>query len=224
MRSLIRRAAVAAGAAVAVLGVAVGVAAASAAPPVLAFSPSRFDFGQVTVGQAAAQTFTLANTGGRASRAVTVTLSGPAAFTITADACTATSLGPGTSCTVTVRFAPARTGTAAATLTAANNKKAVLATDSLTGTGASASHLYWASGSAGTIVEASLGGTGAHVIASGQGEPAGVAVDTRHLYWSSSHKANGGAGTIVQAGLDGTGAHVIASGQGRAVGVAVGPQ
>ena len=80
MRSLIRRAAVAAGAAVAVLGVAVGVAAASAGPPVLAFSPSPFDFGQVTVGQAAARTVTLANTGGRASRVLTVKLSESAAF------------------------------------------------------------------------------------------------------------------------------------------------
>ena len=176
MRNLIRPAAVAAGTTVMMLGLAAGVAAASAGPPVLAFTPSPDDYGQVTVGQAAAQTVTLANTGGRASRAVTVTLSGSAAFTITADACTATSLGPGKSCTVTVRFAPAGAGTAAATLTAANNQKAVLATDSLTGTGASASHLYWASGSAGTIVEASLDGTGAKAIASGQGRAVGVAV------------------------------------------------
>ena len=139
----------------------------------LAFTPSRHYYGQVTAGQTAAQTFTLASTGGKASRALTVTLSESAAFTITADTCTATSLGPSTSCTVTVRLAP---GTAAATLTAANNKKAVLATDSLTGTGASASHLCWASGSAGTIVEASLDGTGAKAIASGQGRAVGVAV------------------------------------------------
>ena len=139
----------------------------------LAFTPSRHYYGQVPAGQTAAQTFTLASTGGKASRALTVTLSESAAFTITADTCTATSLGPSTSCTVTVRLAP---GTAAATLTAANNKKAVLATDSLTGTGASASHLCWASGSAGTIVEASLDGTGAKAIASGQGRAVGVAV------------------------------------------------
>ena len=185
----------------------------------LAFTPSRHDYGQVTAGQTAAQTFTLASTGGKASRALTVTLSESAAFTITADTCSGTSLGPGKSCTVTVRFAPAGTGTAAATLTAANNKKAVLATDSLTGTGASASHLCWASGSAGTIVEASLDGTGAHVIASGQKSPEAVAVDASHLYWT-----NFGAGTIMEASLDGTGAKAIASGQGRAVGVAVGPQ
>ena len=43
-------------------------------------------------------------------------------------------------------------------------------------TGAPASHLYWANNQAGTIVEAGLGGTSAHVIASGQGSPSGVAV------------------------------------------------
>jgi len=82
-----------------------------------------------------------------------------------------------------------------------------------------ARHLYWANFGAGTIVEASLDGTGAHVIASGQKSPEGVAVDARHLYWANNH-----AGTIVEASLDGTGAKVIASGQGRAVEVAVGPQ
>ena len=68
-------------------------------------------------------------------------------------------------------------------------------------------------------MQASLDGTGAHVIASGQNFPEGVAVDARHLYWANNH-----AGTIVEASLDGTGAKVIASGQGRAVEVAVGPQ
>ena len=84
--------------------------AAAGGPPVLAFTPSRHDYGQVTAGQTAAQTFTLASTGGQAIRALTVTLSESAAFTITADTCTATSLRPSTSCTITVRFAPASTG------------------------------------------------------------------------------------------------------------------
>ena len=66
-------------------------------------------------------------------------------------------------------------------------------------------------------MEASLDGTGAHVIASGQKSPEAVAVDASHLYWT-----NFGAGTIMEASLDGTGAKAIASGQGRAVGVAVG--
>ena len=149
--------------------------AAAAAGPALTFTPSPHDYGTVTPGQTASQTFTLANTGGTASRALTITLTGPA-FTITADTCTATSLGPGKSCTVTVQFAPAAAGPAAATLTAADNKNTVLATDALTGTGASPSHLYWANGGTLTITEAGLDGTGAQVIASGQGGPAEVAV------------------------------------------------
>src|SRR5215469_15148994 len=110
MRGLIRRAVVVTSAVVIVSGAAAGVAAASAGPPVLAFIPSPFDFGQVSVGLPASQTFTLANTGGRASRGLTVTVSGSAAFTISADTCPATRLGPGASCTVTVQFAPASTG------------------------------------------------------------------------------------------------------------------
>jgi len=199
---------------------AAGPAAAGAGPPVLAFTPSPFDYGQVTMGNPASQTFTLANIGGRASRGLTVAVSGSAAFTITASTCT-TRLGPGTSCTVTVQFAPASTGMAAATLTAANGKKAVLATDAVTGTGgAAASHLYWADEGADTITEAGLDGTGAQVIASAQNGPYGVAVDASHLYWANDGSGSN-TGTIVEANLDGTGAQAIVSGQSFPAGVAV---
>src|SRR5215472_8923376 len=92
--------------------------AAAGGPPVLAFTPSPYDYGQVTVGQTAAKTFTLANSGGEASRALRVTLTGSGKFSITADTCTGTSLGPGKSCRVTVRFAATAPGTVTATLTA----------------------------------------------------------------------------------------------------------
>jgi len=42
-----------------------------------------------------------------------------------------------------------------------------------------ARHLYWANNGAGMIVEANLDGTGAHVIASGQGRAVGVVVGPR---------------------------------------------
>ena len=42
--------------------------------------------------------------------------------------------------------------------------------------GAPTSHLYWANNQAGTIVEANLNGTSAHIIASSQHGPQGVAV------------------------------------------------
>lgn len=137
MRRLTRRAAVAAGAAGVLLGgPAVGMASASSGP-VLAFTPAPYNYQEVNDGQTTSQTFALANSGGRASRALTVTITGSAEYTITADTCSGTSLGPGYSCTVTVQFAPTAAGTATATLTAANNKKEVLATDPLTGTGVS---------------------------------------------------------------------------------------
>lgn len=60
--------------------------------PALAFTPP-YDYGLVTVGQTASQTFTLANSGGSASGAITATLTASAEFTKTADTCTGTSLG-----------------------------------------------------------------------------------------------------------------------------------
>ena len=134
MRSVFGRAVVVAGAVVVALGSAAGAAAAKPRPPVLAFSPAPYNYGQVAAGQAASQTFTLANTGGRATGRLRVTLTGAAAFTLTGETCH--SLGPGKRCTVTVRFAPARSGTVTATLTAAGTSKRAAATDALTGAGA----------------------------------------------------------------------------------------
>src|SRR6201996_1667254 len=106
----------------------------------VAFSPSPYDYGKVTTGQTATKTFTLANTGSKATGALTVTLTRASgtrstAFAKTADTCTGKSLGPWKSCTVTVQFAPATAGTVTATLTAVNNKKAVETADRLYGTG-----------------------------------------------------------------------------------------
>ena len=53
---------VVAGAMVMALGSAAGAAAAKPRPPVLAFSPAPYNYGQVAAGGAASQTFTLANT------------------------------------------------------------------------------------------------------------------------------------------------------------------
>src|SRR5881397_48266 len=81
--------------------------------PALGFTPSTngaYDYGTVVVCQTASRTFTLTNSGGSATAALTVALTGSAAFTKTADACTATSLGPGKSCSVTVTYSPAAAG------------------------------------------------------------------------------------------------------------------
>src|SRR5262245_52106492 len=111
MRSVLGRAVMVVGAVVVVLGSAAG-AVANPQPPALAFSPAPYNFGEVAAGQAASQTFTLANTGGQATGRLAVTLTGSAAFTITGNTCK--SLPPAKTCTVTVRFSPASPGTATA--------------------------------------------------------------------------------------------------------------
>lgn len=184
----------------------------------LAFRPAPFDYGQVAVGQWAARTFTLANTGGRASSALMMRLSGPAAFRITADTCRA-SLAPGKSCTVRVRFAPAATGTVTAALRAVSRNRATAARDALAGTGTglgSAGHIYWANANAGTINEAPLAGGTATTLVRGQDEPLGVAVDGSHIYW-----ANEFGGTIDRAPLAGGIATTLLTGQNAPWGVAV---
>jgi len=188
--------------------------------PVLAFTPSPGDFGLVPTGQTATQTLTLANTGGSHAPALAVMLSGPAAFTVTTDTCTGTDLGPGKSCTVTVQFAPASTGTLSATLSAVSKKAAVTAIDPLIGTGAPGAHLYWTNFGAfpntGTIGEANVDGTGVTTIVSGQNGPLGVAVGASYIYWADRNN-----GTVMQANLDGTGVTTLVSGQSFPDAVAV---
>src|SRR6266542_2964477 len=151
MRGLIRSI-VAAGAAAAAL--LVPAAGQGAGPPALAWSPATndaYDYGTVTVGQTASQTFTLTNSGGSATGILTVALSGSSAFTKTADGCTATSLGPRKSCTVTVQYSPSADGASdSATLAASGKKTAASASLTLTGAGASR-HVYWANNGSGTI-------------------------------------------------------------------------
>lgn len=131
MRNLIKRAAIVAGAAVVLLGPAVGVASASAAAPALSWSQggttiTSYGFGTVdgVGGQTASQTFTLTNTGGRASGTITVGLTGSSAFTITSDGCTGTSLGPSKSCNVTAKYAPTASGEADSATLAATGEHA----------------------------------------------------------------------------------------------------
>src|SRR6266511_2364412 len=115
--------------------------------PALAFTPSTngaYDYCTVVVGQTASQTFTLTNSGGSATAALTVALTGSAAFAKTADACTATSLGPGKSCSVTVVYSPTVVGQSdTATLTASGRKAAAATSLTLTGTGSGPRHIYW---------------------------------------------------------------------------------
>jgi hypothetical protein len=114
------------GAAAVLLGPAAGVARAGTAP-VLTWSPTTsvhaYSYRALNPGETASQVFTLTNSGSPASTAVKLTLTGPAAFTLTADYCSGKRLGAGASCTVTVRYTPASYGEIdTALLTAARNK------------------------------------------------------------------------------------------------------
>jgi hypothetical protein len=127
MRHVLRRASVIAGAVAVMAGSAAGVASAAQTP-----SPGWYDngtamtsysFGTVngTAGQTASQTFVLENSGGSATAALTISLTGSPAFTETGT-CQG-SLGPGKSCAVTVTYAPtADPETDQATLTATGQK------------------------------------------------------------------------------------------------------
>jgi len=226
MRGVTRRAAVAAGAAVVVLGAGAVPAAAGPRPAALAFRPAPFDYGQVAVGQRSARAFTLANTGGRASGAVTVRLSGPRAFRITGDTCRG-SLAPGKACMVRVRFAPARAGAVAATLRVVSKNGAAVASDALAGTGTglgSSGHIYWADRGSGigtgSIEAAPLTGGIPHAVVTGQTTPWGVAVDSTNIYWAN--QGNGaGKGTIFAVPLTGGTETPLVTGQDFPTGVAV---
>src|SRR5689334_11353646 len=83
----------------------IGAGAASSAP-VMAFTPTGWTMGPIAPGSHVSQQFVLKNTGGAATGALTLTISGPgaAAFKIGPNGCTAISLGPGKSCSATVTY------------------------------------------------------------------------------------------------------------------------
>jgi hypothetical protein len=116
------------------LGLLVPTVGQAARLPATAFSPSSYDYGTIDAGTTASKTFTLTNSGGSATGALSVSLTGSSAFSVTADTCTARSLGPRKSCSVTVRYAPTTAGASdSATLRASGKKPAAVATASLTG-------------------------------------------------------------------------------------------
>lgn len=151
-----------------------------------------YDYGELEIGASASQTFTLTNTGGKATRALSVALTGADAFAITADTCTGTAIGPGKSCQVTVAYAPLQSGDDSATLSVSGTNSAVSASLALSGSGAAVRHLYWTNFSGGTIGRANLDGSNPNQnFITGATNPIGLAVDAGHIYW-----ANTSGGTI----------------------------
>ncbi len=109
----------------------------SIAAGALTMSPSTHPFGDVLAGaQSIEQTFTVTNTGGSPTSALTTMLSDSTSFTLTMDGCTA-ALAAGASCVVKARFNPVSAGAKSATLSVAATSTATggTAVSQLSGTG-----------------------------------------------------------------------------------------
>jgi len=208
------------------VGVPAGVASAGAGPAVLAFERSQYAYGLVSIGGRPERAFTLVNSGGRASGALTISAAGAAAFTVTADTCTGASLGPGKSCSVTVRFAPRAVGPVSATLAAVGKNRAASASLELGGAGrglgAGADNIYFTIGD-GTINVGTLAGEWGGILVSplshpNQNNPNQILVYGDYLYWADT-----GLGTINSVPLDGGDDNVVTlySGQDNPTGIAV---
>jgi len=114
----------------------------AAGAPAIAFVPSPYDYGTIDANTTASQTFTLTNSGTKATGMLSVSLTGSSAFSSTADTCTATSLGPNKSCTVTVQYAPTTAGSSdSGTLSARSKKPGASTSASLTGSSSAADTL-----------------------------------------------------------------------------------
>jgi hypothetical protein len=104
--------------------------------PTTTASPATYDFGTVAAGSGPSQVFTLTNSGGTATSALTVSLGGTNAsqFSISNNSCSATSLGPKKHCSVTVTYTETAQGASdTATLTAMSKKPAATARLTLAG-------------------------------------------------------------------------------------------
>ena len=134
----VNRSSFALAAALGALALLLPVGAGAGGQPAIAFTPTTsagtYDFGTRAADTSLSRSFELKNTGGLATAALTITLTGASAFTKTADSCSARSLGPKKTCSVTVRYGPVGEGANdTATLTATGEKAAALTSLALTG-------------------------------------------------------------------------------------------
>ena len=156
MRGLFRRAVVATGVSVVLLIPAAGLAS-TAGGPALILSPTTstgtYNYGTLDAGQTASQTFTITNSGGTATAALSISLTSSSAITKIGDTCSGVKLKPNTSCNVTIRYAPATAGqNDSATLTAASSKPSATVSLALKAASAKASPAIATSPSAGGTV------------------------------------------------------------------------
>jgi len=106
----------------------------------IALAPEALSFGDVVVAQASGeQTVTVTSTGSAAvdfpGAAVTLTGADAAQFVIAGDTCSTKTVEVGQTCSISVRFAPTKTGASAAKVSIASTAKGAPQTVDLTGTG-----------------------------------------------------------------------------------------
>ncbi len=181
-------------------------------PALLAFSPSSYAFGSITVGANAQQTFALANSGGSAATGVSISLASGTQFTLSNNNCgssgapvTIPALG---SCSFTGTFAPTAASPLADTLRAsyANGVQTGLsATGQLSGTGLTPAVLAFSPSS--WTVSAAIGGTATQTFTitnSGQSSAtavyAAISGDAPFTTTSSSCGTSGAPVTIASGG------------------------
>lgn len=75
---------------------------------------SSVSFGQVGMSDSASQTLIIMNAGVKSAQVGAITISLPAAFSVTSNACSATTLATGSSCNITIQYSPSATGVQAA--------------------------------------------------------------------------------------------------------------
>lgn len=184
--------------AVLVLGLAFPVTSVANAGPILVWSPTTssgsYDFGTVAPGQSSSTTFTLTNKGGSATGALKVTLSGSAAFAITANRCKA-SLGPKRTCSITIRYTPV-SGISSdnGVLVAKGSKPNTTANLAVAGTSVLPRQIYWSNTGFDTIGRANVDGQSANQnFITGSIQPTGMAIDSAHLYWANTPRSVGRA-------------------------------
>ncbi len=121
-------------------------------PASLAFAPTLKDFGEITLGASASETFTLTNSGGSSASLTAVSLLG-AGFTLGANTCGTSggkvSLAPAGTCSFSVDFSPTQASafTGAVSLSFFDGARSQTGTLALTGSGRTRAQLVFSPGS-----------------------------------------------------------------------------
>jgi VCBS repeat-containing protein len=142
--------------------------------PTLSWSPTTsagtFTYGSPN-GETSSQAFSLRNSGGNASAALAISLTGSSAFSMTADTCTTVALGPGKTCAVVVRYAPTASGQETAVLRASARKATASVT--LIGAGATSPIPPVAADDAASITEKAIPNTVSGNVLANDSDPDG---------------------------------------------------